>query len=165
MSIPDPEAGATVPCRGDRALVLTCIGLGLVTLAVVSWLAAAKPIWLAPPLSNTFLMYGGILIVGLMVEVACIVLVWIKMRARVAILFAVAVAVLGCVGCSLVGGNFNLNIVLFPEDVTCEKESLPSNLVRYTCTNTVFFYTETYILEGSAGSPFLRLVRMETGGS
>ncbi len=163
MSIPETDPSLTASKKGNRALVFTCIAIGLLILVVVSWLSTAKPIWLAPPLSNTFNMYGGVWVVGLIVEGVCTVLLWLKVRARVAILFAVAVAVLGCLGCSLIGGNFNLNMLVVPE--TCEKESLPSNLVRYTCTNTVFSYWEIYVLEGSEGAPFLHLVKKEIGGS
>jgi hypothetical protein len=149
MSEPQPVHTRQRPtwrqCNNIVFLVMV-IGMGLTVL----W-----PMWLAPPLlAYTALIYLLLSIAWLPTLMVCALLRPTGERHIVALL--VGLGILGVFVVMAVVGP-HMSVWTFTP-TACQREVLRQGLVRYTCKQSQMFGYQLYVLEGSEGSPFARLI-------
>src|SRR5574341_555614 len=74
--------------------------------------------------------------------------------------------ILGVLGCASGFNSRNVNTWLLDQDMAvCERTPLPENSERFTCTLSIIYSTQIYVLEGPREGPFYRLVEVRMVGS
>src|SRR5574341_258398 len=142
-----------------------CFGIAVVALVAGQALLWVKPVWLAPPMATTLLLYLVLAWVWLPIAVICLVRTPRGARRSAVGAFVLAL-ILGVLGCASGFNSGNVNTWLLDQDMAvCERTPLPENSERFTCTLSIIYSTQIYVLEGPREGPFYRLVEVRMVGS
>jgi hypothetical protein len=147
------------PTSVSRPTWRRCAFIVLLTMGVGTALAAWRPVWLAPPLlPYTPLVYLALLLAWLPVLIIC-ALRRPSGKPRTLVLIVAIGLLVSLSWCALTGPRAGFSLLFGAADtVDCQEELLPEGWVRYTCTRSFFYETDTYVLEGRENCPFVRLV-------